>query len=88
MEVALENIITSYTEKELARELNISLSKLRQDRKKRIGFPFVRISKSIRYPLTESWNILKKSTHSKESLKLKIKKRSSDNNRLNSWNEE
>ena len=52
MEVALENIITSYTEKELARELNISLSKLRQDRQKGIGFPFVRISKSIRYPLT------------------------------------
>ena len=37
-------MITSLTEKEIAREFNVSLSKLRQDRMKDIGLPYVKLS--------------------------------------------
>ena len=43
--------IAMFTEKELARELNISLPKLRKDRVKGIGFNYVKIGKSVRYPM-------------------------------------
>ena len=43
--------IAMFTEKELARELNISLRKLRKDRVKGIGFNYVKIGKSVRYPM-------------------------------------
>ena len=43
--------IAMFTEKELARELNISLPKLRADRVKGIGFNYVKIGKSVRYPM-------------------------------------
>jgi len=43
--------IAMFTEQDLARELNISLPKLRADRVKGIGFPYVKIGKSVRYPM-------------------------------------
>ena len=52
--------IAMFTEKELARELNISLPKLRADRVKGVGFPFVKIGKSVRYPMSEILEHLKK----------------------------
>ena len=53
--------ITLYTEKELSRELNISLPKLRSDRVKGIGFPWRKIgTKSVRYPMHECLAYLQK----------------------------
>ena len=52
--------IAMFTEKELARELNISLPKLRADRVKGIGFNYVKIGKSVRYPMYEILDHLKK----------------------------
>jgi len=45
--------IAMFTEQDLARELNISLPKLRADRVKGIGFPYVKIGKSVRYPMSD-----------------------------------
>ena len=52
--------IAMFTEKELARELNISLPKLRKDRVKGIGFPFRKFNKSVRYPMHECLAYLQK----------------------------
>ena len=54
MEVTLneeEQKLVLYSEKELSRLLNISLPKLRKDRVKGIGFNYVKIGKSVRYPM-------------------------------------
>ena len=54
MEVTLneeEIKLVLYSEKELSRLLNISLPKLRSDRVKGIGFNYVKIGKSVRYPM-------------------------------------
>ena len=59
--------ITSLTEKELAREINVSLSKLRQDRYKGKGFPWVRLGdKAIRYRLTDVLEYLKEQNSKQE----------------------
>ena len=62
MEVTLneeEQKLVLYSEKELSRLLNISLPKLRKDRVKGIGFPFVRIGTSVRYPMSDALNYIK-----------------------------
>jgi len=51
--------IAMLSEKELARELNISLPKLRRDRLQGIGFPYVKIGKSVRYPMSDVLEHLK-----------------------------
>ena len=56
----MNNNLSMFTEKELSRELNISLPKLRADRVKGVGFPFVKIGKSVRYPMSEILEHLKK----------------------------
>ena len=56
----MNNNVSMFTEKELSRELNISLPKLRADRVKGVGFPFVKIGKSVRYPMSEILEHLKK----------------------------
>ena len=48
------------TEKELSRSLKISLPKLRKDRIRGKGFPFVKIGKSVRYPVAAVHDHLKK----------------------------
>ena len=56
----MQTNITLYTEKELSRELNISLPKLRRDRLDGKGFPYVKIGKSVRYPMVDILEHLKK----------------------------
>lgn len=51
-------MITSITEKELSREFDLSLSKIRQDRQRKKGFPYVKIGKSVRYPLDRVYEYL------------------------------
>ena len=66
--------ITLFTEKQLARELNISLPKLRKDRVKGIGFPFVRIGTSVRYPMVEVLDHLKKINQLKNDIAIEQNK--------------
>ena len=56
----MNNNVSMFTEKELSRELNISLPKLRADRVKGVGVPFVKIGKSVRYPMSVILEHLKK----------------------------
>ena len=62
-------MITSLTEKEIAREFNVSLSKLRQDRMKDIGFPYVKLtdkkSSGVRYNLDDIYEYLKANSYPK-----------------------
>ena len=66
-------MITSLTEKQIAREFNVSLSKLRQDRMKDIGFPYVKLTDSkssgVRYNLDDIYKYLKEHTYPKRWLK-------------------
>ena len=61
-------MITSLTEKEIARELNVSLSKLRQDRMNNIGLPYVKLlpnkkSSGVRYNLNDIYKYLKDNSY-------------------------
>ena len=60
-------MITSLTEKEIAREFNVSLSKLRQDRMKEIGLPYVKLSNKksagVRYNLNDIYKYLKENSY-------------------------
>ena len=62
-------MITALTEKEIAREFNVSLSKLRQDRMNDIGFPYVKLTDSkssgVRYKLDDILEYLKERTYPK-----------------------
>ena len=62
-------MITSLTEKQIARELSVSLSKLRQDRMKGIGLPYVKMSNKkssgVRYNLNDIYKYLKEHTYPK-----------------------
>ena len=63
-------MITLLTEKQLARELSVSLSKLRQDRSNNIGFPYVKLlpnnkSSGVRYNLNDIYEYLKANTYPK-----------------------
>ena len=66
-------MITLLTEKQIARELSVSLSKLRQDRMKGIGLPYVKMSNKkssgVRYNLDDIYEYLKEHTHPKRWLK-------------------
>ena len=66
--------ITLFTEKELARELNISLPKLRRDRVDGKGFPFVKIGKSVRYPMSDVLDHLKKINQLKNDIAIEQNK--------------
>ena len=66
--------ITLFTEKELARELNISLPKLRRDRIDGKGFPFVKIGKSVRYPMSDVLDHLKKINQLKNDIAIEQNK--------------
>ena len=50
-------------EKDLANRLSISVGKLRKDRFNQIGFPFVKIGRSIRYDIKNVLNHLKSQTN-------------------------
>ena len=62
-------MITLLTEKQIARELSVSLSKLRQDRMKGIGLPYVKMlnkkSSGVRYNLDDIYEYLKEHTYPK-----------------------
>ncbi len=62
-------MITLLTEKQLARELSVSLSKLRQDRSNNIGFPYIKLSNKkssgVRYKLNDIYKYLKEHTYPK-----------------------
>ena len=62
-------MITSLSEKQIAREFNISLSKLRQDRMKDIGLPYVKMSNKrnagVRYNLDDIYEYLKANSYPK-----------------------
>ena len=62
-------MITSLTEKQIAREFNISLSKLRQDRMKGIGLPYFKLTdkkgSGVRYNLDDILEYLKERTYPK-----------------------
>ena len=62
-------MITLLTEKQIARELSVSLSKLRQDRMKGIGLPYVKMSNKkssgVRYNLDDIYEYLKEHTYPK-----------------------
>ena len=62
-------MITSLTEKQIAREFNVSLSKLRQDRMKGIGLPYVKLSNKkssgVRYNLDDIYKYIKEHTYPK-----------------------
>ena len=66
-------MITLLTEKQIARELSVSLSKLRQDRMKGIGLPYVKMSNKkssgVRYNLNDIYKYLKEHTYPKRWLK-------------------
>ena len=49
-------------ERDLANRLSISVGKLRKDRLNQIGFPFVKIGRSIRYDINHVLNHLKSKT--------------------------
>ena len=62
-------MITSLTEKQIAREFSVSLSKLRQDRMKGIGLPYVKMSNKksagVRYNLDDIYKYIKEHTYPK-----------------------
>jgi len=62
-------MITSLTEKQIAREFSVSLSKLRQDRMKGIGLPYVKMSNKksagVRYNLNDIYKYIKEHTYPK-----------------------
>ena len=62
-------MITSLTEKEIAREFNVSLSKLRQDRSNNVGLPYFKLSdkksSGVRYNLDDIYKYLKERTYPK-----------------------
>jgi hypothetical protein len=63
-----ENNITtkSLTEKELAIRLRISLPKLRADRQRGIGIPYVKHGKSVRYNLDDVYQYLEENKYPKK----------------------
>ena len=59
-------ITKSLTEKELAISLRLSLPKLRADRQRGIGIPYVKHGKSVRYNLDDIYQYMKENTYPKK----------------------
>ena len=58
----LKGSLSSISERELSQELNISLSKLRKDREKGIGYTYFREGRAIRYRIIDVLNEIKAKT--------------------------
>ena len=59
-------ITKSLTEKELAISLRLSLPKLRADRQRGIGIPYVKHGKSVWYNLDDIYQYMKENTYPKK----------------------
>ena len=57
---------TSLTEKELAISLRVSLPKLRADRSRGIGIPYVKHGKSVRYNLDDIYQYMEENKYPKK----------------------
>ena len=62
MTTLLKSELSSISEKELSRELNISLSKLRKDRERGKHYAFFREGRAIRYRIIDVLDELKAKT--------------------------
>jgi hypothetical protein len=61
-------ITTSLNEKEIANDFRLSLSKVRQDRMRGKGFPYVKIGKSVRYNIDDIYEYLTNNKYPKQQV--------------------